>query len=256
MSLAARLAADETVFTAWSGLPDPMTVEALCQTAFDAVTLDMQHGGHGEDSALRCLLPVIAAGKPGLVRIPVGRFDMASRALDFGAEAVIAPMVNSAADARAFAAAMKFPPLGERSWGPTIGAGRRRQDDMPALLSGDNARTLAFAMIETRRAYEALDDILAVEGIDGVFVGPSDFSIAWSGGREINPSLEDMMGAVADIAARARGAGRRAGIYLVDVAGAGRLAAMGYRLFAIGGEGRLMTAGARLLVDQARGTFS
>ena len=58
MSLATRLAADETVFTAWSSLPEPMTVEALCQTAFDAVTLDMQHGGHSDDSVVRCLLPV------------------------------------------------------------------------------------------------------------------------------------------------------------------------------------------------------
>lgn len=256
MSLAARLAADEAVFTAWSSLPEPMTIEVLCQTAFDAVTLDMQHGGHSDDSVLRCLLPVVAAGKPGLVRIPVGRFDMASRALDFGAEAVIAPMINSAADARAFVAAMKFPPLGERSWGPTIGANRRRQGDMRAMLSGDNSRTMAFAMVETRRAYAALDDILAVEGIDGIFVGPSDFSIAWSDGSEVNASLEGMMGAVADIAARARAAGKRAGIYLVDMTGAGRLSAMGYRLFAIGGEGRLMAAGAKLLIDQARGTFS
>ena len=255
MSLAARLAADETVFTAWSSLPEMLTVEALAQTAFDAVTLDMQHGGHSDDSVLRCLLPVAAAGKPGLVRVPVGRFDMASRALDFGAEGVIAPMINSAADAAAFAAAMKFPPLGERSWGPAFGASRRGVSDMAQVLAGDNARTLAFAMIETRRAYAALDEIVAVEGIDGVFVGPSDFSIAWSDGREVNASLEAMMEALADIAARTRAAGKRAGIYLVDVSLAGRLAAMGYRLFAVGGEGRLMAAGAATLIEQARGSF-
>src|SRR3989337_3060274 len=119
MSLFARLNAGETLFSAWSGVPDALTVEIVAAQAFDAVTLDMQHGGHHEDSVVRSILPVMHAKKDPVVRIPVGRFEMASRALDFGAEAVIAPMVNSVADTRQFVAAMKYPPVGERSWGPT-----------------------------------------------------------------------------------------------------------------------------------------
>ncbi len=256
MSLASRFAAGEVLFTAWSNVPDAITIESLCQAPFDAVTLDMQHGGHSDDSVLRCLKPVAASGKPGLVRIPVGRFDMASRALDFGAEAVIAPMINSVDDARAFASFMKFPPLGERSWGPAFALARRKESDSAALLAGDNAHTLAFAMIETRRAYEALDDILAVKGIDGVFVGPSDLSIAWTDGAKVAPTLEDMMEAVGIIAARARAAGKRAGIYLGDMSIAGRQAKMGYQLFAVGPEARLMSTGARALIDQARASFT
>ena len=127
MSLESRLAAGETVCSAWSGVPDALTVEILAAQGFDAVTLDMQHGGHNEDSVLRSIVPVQRAGKPALVRIPVGRFDMASRALDMGAEAVIAPMVNSIEDAQRFAAAMKYPPVGERSWGPTYAFSAARQ---------------------------------------------------------------------------------------------------------------------------------
>ena len=141
MTLASRLAAGETLFTAWSGVPDALTVEILAAQAFDAVTLDMQHGGHHEDSVLRGLLPVLRAGKHALVRIPVGRFDMASRALDFGAEAVIAPMVNSVDDARRFAAAMKYPPVGERSWGPTYAFPRHGKGDFADWLRDINART-------------------------------------------------------------------------------------------------------------------
>ena len=86
-------------------------------------------------------------------------------------------MVNSVADAKAFAAAMKFPPLGERSWGPTrVLALHRHRPPLQTYLETANDDTLAIAMIETRAAYDALDDILAVDGIDGVFVGPSDFS--------------------------------------------------------------------------------
>ena len=157
MSLKSRLAADETLVTAWSGVPDALTVEILAKQGFDAITLDMQHGGHHEDSVLRGLMPVLAANKPALVRIPVGRFDMASRALDFGAEAVIAPMVNSVADARLFAAAMKYPPLGERSWGPTYAFPRHGKGDYAEWLRDTNQRTMAFAMVETRAALDALD---------------------------------------------------------------------------------------------------
>jgi len=255
MSLVSRLAAGETIFTAWSGIPDAFTVEMLAATPFGAITLDMQHGGHHEDSVLRSLLPVIAANKPGIVRIPVGRFDMASRALDFGAEAVIAPMVNTLQDARLFAAAMKYPPIGERSWGANFAMSRRRTSDAGAWLSDSNAETLAFAMVETRAALAILDDILAEPGIDGIFVGPSDFSIAWSGGAAVNASLEGMMGAIADIGARTRLAGKHAAIYVVDPAFAGRFAAMGYRLMAMGNEQRYMSLGATSLVEAAKASI-
>ena len=255
MSLRQRLAADEVVLTCWSGVPDALTVEIMAAQGFDAVTLDMQHGGHNEDSVLRCLAPVLAAKKPALVRVPVGRFDMASRALDFGAEAVIAPMVNAVADAQGFAAAMKYPPLGQRSWGPTYAFPRHGRGDHQAWLATSNARTLAFAMIETREALAALDGILATPGIDAVFLGPGDFSIAWTEGERVDSTLEAMMETVASVAARARAAGKYAGIYVADPAIAGRFVAMGYRLLATGSEHQLIARGAAGLVTDLRASI-
>ena len=248
MTLASRLAAGETIFTAWSGVPDSLVVEILAAQPFDAVTLDMQHGGHHEDSVLRGLVPVLAANKPALVRIPVGRFDMASRALDFGAEAVIAPMVNSVADAKLFAAAMKYPPLGERSWGPTYAFPRHGKGDYAEWLRDTNQRTMAFAMVETRAALDALDGILDTPGIDGIFVGPSDFSIAWSNGATINSTLESMMETVASIAERTRKAGKHAAIYVIEPAIAGRVVSMGFRLLAMGSDHTLISLGAKTLI--------
>jgi 4-hydroxy-2-oxoheptanedioate aldolase len=256
MSLKSRLAADETLCTAWSGVPDALTVEILARQGFDAVTLDMQHGGHHEDSVLRGLAPVLAANKPALVRIPVGRFDMASRALDFGAEAVIAPMVNSVADARLFAAAMKYPPLGERSWGPTYAFPRHGKGDYADWLRDSNARTMAFAMVETRAALDALDGILDTPGIDGIFLGPSDFSIAWSNGAAVNSTLEGMMETVASIAERTRNAGKHAAIYVIEPAIAGRVVSMGYRLLAMGSEHALIGLGAKTLLKSVRDSIS
>lgn len=252
MSLVERLNADETVITAWSGVPDALTVEIVAGQGFDAVTLDMQHGGHNEDSVLRALAPVLRSGKHAIVRVPVGRFEMASRALDFGAEAVIAPMVNSVDDARRFAASMKYPPLGERSWGPTFAASRHGSKDSVRWLHEANARTVSFAMIETRAAVAALDGILETPGIDGIFVGPGDFSIAWTDGETVNGTLEAMMETVADVARRARAAGKHAGIYVTDAKIAGRFVEMGFRLLATGSEHQLISAGATGLLADLR----
>ena len=237
------------------GIPDALTVEVLAGQGFDAVTLDMQHGGHNEDSVLRCLPSVLNTGKPAIVRVPVGRFDMASRALDFGAEAVIAPMVNSVDDARRFAASMKYPPVGERSWGPTYGFPRHGKGDQADWLRDSNKRTIAFAMIETRAAVDALDGILDTAGIDGIFLGPSDFSIAWSRGETVNPSLEDMMQTVEQVASRARKAGKHCGIYVIDPAISGRFVSMGYQLLAMGSEHAVIKLGAETLLKAVRASF-
>jgi 4-hydroxy-2-oxoheptanedioate aldolase len=256
MSLQERLAAGETVCSAWSGVPDALTVELLAGQGFDAVTLDMQHGGHNEDSVLRSIVPVLRAGKPALVRVPVGRFDMASRALDFGAEAVIAPMVNSIEAAQLFGAATKYPPVGERSWGPTYGFPRHGKGDHGQWLRESNRRTVSFAMIETRAAVEILDRILDTPGIDAIFLGPSDFSIAWTNGERVNPTLEDMMDAVEQIGGRARKAGKYAGIYVIDPALAGRFVSMGYQLLAMGSEHTVMKLGAESLLTSVRASLA
>ncbi|MFC5583646.1 HpcH/HpaI aldolase/citrate lyase family protein [Nitratireductor kimnyeongensis] len=252
MSLAALLEAGESVFSAWSSIPDSQTVELVAGLDFGAVTLDMQHGGHHEDSVLRGIGGIRLNRKHPMVRIPVGRFDMASRALDMGAEAVIAPMVNSVQDARAFAAAMKYPPTGLRSWGPSFAMPRSGKSDGQAWLETANAETIAFAMIETRQALSALDDVLAVDGIDGVLVGPSDFSIAWSNGRTVDPALEDMMPAIETIAQKTRAAGKHAAIYVVDPGLVGRFHEMGFRLFALGAEAAYMQEGAPAMLKAAR----
>lgn len=249
--LSAALNADKTVLTAWSAIPDTGLVRLLSDCDFGAVTLDMQHGGHGEASVWDGLAATIAARTPSLVRIPVGRFDMASRALDFGADAIIAPMINSVADAKAFASFSKYPPLGTRSWGVTRLTNLRGIAGGNAYLHRANTCTMTFAMIETRAALDALDDILDVDGIDAVFVGPADFSIAWTGGEAMEPDLPDMMGAIADIAARARDKDKHAGIFAMDPALVPRYAQMGYRLIAVGLDGAIVKAGAKTVLDVA-----
>lgn len=246
----------KAVVTSWSGVPDALTVELMAYQPFDAVTMDMQHGGHTEDSVLRCIASVQKANKPAIIRIPVGRFDMASRALDFGADAVIAPMVNSVEDAQAFAASMKYPPVGARSWGPTFGFPRYGKGTNADWLAHSNGRTLSFAMVETRQAVDALDEILSVPGIDGIFVGPADFSIAWTEGKTVNGTLEGMMEAIADVCRRARQAGKFTAIFLTDPAFARRFVDMGFQMLAGGSEGQLFNIGATAMLAEINASLA
>lgn len=250
--LAEMLSGSSPVLSAWSGLPDPLTIEAVSAAPFDAVTLDGQHGGHTEDVILRAVAGIRAAGKSAIARIPVGRFDMASRLVDFGIEAIIAPMINNAADARAFADSVKYPPVGLRSWGAPRAqafAGIRAAQDW---FEQANAMTLAIAMIETRGALDQLDAILAEPGIDGVFVGPNDLSIALTGGTRVDPDLPEMQAALAEIAAKARATGRFAGIYVGSPDRVGQLHSLGFRLFALTSDSSYILQGASAQIAQAR----
>lgn len=252
LTLRKRLEAGDVLFTGWSTIPDPITIHYLASTSVDAVTLDMQHGANDERSVLTGVPMVAAQNKPSIVRIPVARWDMVSRALDFGADAIIAPMINSVEDAKALADHAKYPPMGGRSWGPTQGVSVHKAPAGQAYLEQANDLTMTFAMIETREALDALDDILAVDGIDAVFVGPADFSIAWTEGKQVKPTLEDMMPAIENIAARAKAAGKYAGIFAMDPKAAPNFIKMGFQLIALGFDTHYMSAGADQFINTAK----
>ncbi len=248
MSLAAKLRADESVVTAWLSLAVPIVAELFGRSGFLAVTFDLQHGQH-DMGTLRDGLSFAALSRAHrIVRIPVGDNGSASRALDLGAEAVIAPMINSADDARAFAEAMKYPPIGKRSWAPHRAAMLKGQE-LGDYLKTANADTLSLAMIETPEAIEALEDILAVPGIDGVFVGPSDLSLTLSNGAELNPTSAETAKVAADIARRTRAAGKIAGIFCMSPEMVHQSREAGYRLMAYGFDSVLLQKAAAEAVE-------
>jgi 4-hydroxy-2-oxoheptanedioate aldolase len=242
-SLAQRLAAGETVFTGWCGLPAPIVAEAVAREGFVAVTIDQQHGLWDTAATAAGIAAIRAAGAAPIVRVPLGGFAAASRALDFGAEGVIAPMINSAADARAFVSAAKFPPLGERSWGPTRAMTLAGIADPVLYLRGANAAVVTLAMIETRAAMANLDAIAATPGIDVLFVGPSDLSIALSEGAELDPHSKAVETALDQLVAACRKAGKVAGLYCANAERAVACAKRGIRFLAVGSDLAFLRAG-------------
>ncbi len=231
-SLADRLAKGDTIVSAWCGLPEPGIAGLLAKANFDAVTLDMQHGPITLGEVIKAVPLINAAGKPALARIPVGEFQNVSRLFDAGVSGVIAPMINTMADARSFAAYAKYPPMGERSWGSYGGLGASGLDQNGYLREA-NRFSLTFAMIETREAMAILDDILALDGIDAVFVGPSDLSIALSGGKEVNPLSAEVDTAIAHIIARASAAGKPVALYAQSAERAKAFLDMGAKLVTV-----------------------
>jgi 4-hydroxy-2-oxoheptanedioate aldolase len=250
--LAARMAGDGQAMCAWVSVNEPAVAEWLAREAFDAVVLDMQHGAIDFAGAVRSIVSVALAGKPTIARVPIGEFALASRLLDVGASAILAPMINSGADARRLVEFVKFPPLGERSWGPRAALALSGLD-APAYFKSANAMTQAIAMIETRAALDALDDILRVDGIDGVFVGPSDLSIALSDGQGVEPRGEAVMSEARRVAQRAKAHGKYAAMFCFDGADARAMQGLGYRVCTISSDQNLLRAAARSELAAARG---
>lgn len=251
-TFAAALRGGKPALAAFIGLPDPVVTESLLREGFDTAVIDMQHGMHTTQSVIGAIGAGAAAGKPVFVRPPVGDFAFASRALDAGAVGVVAPMINTIEDARKLAAYCKYPPQGERSWGPYRATGLFGRE-MNDYLHSANDMTLAIAMVETREALDILDDILAVPGIDGVFVGPSDLSIALSKGAHVDQFHADVDAALTHVAARARAHGKIASCFSMTGKRAAEMLARGFHMSSIATDQVLLKSAAKAELAAARG---
>jgi 4-hydroxy-2-oxoheptanedioate aldolase len=237
---------------AWIALPDPLVAETIARTSFDSLTLDFQHGTMTVAGMIAGIAGAMLAGKPCIVRTPLGELGLAARALDAGAAGIVCPMVNSVADARAFVDAVKFPPVGGRSWGPhraLVASGLSRQ----AFLHRANARTFAFAMIETAAAIDNLEAILGTPGIDGVYIGPNDLCVSLTGGADVDPALPEAVAAIDRVAEAAKRHGRIAGIFANTTALARDYAGRGFSFISLGNDLAFLRDRAEAVAAAARG---
>ena len=158
----------------WCSVPSPVTAEMVARAGFDTVSVDLQHGLTDYQTALSMLQAVDGLGLPTLCRVPWNEPGIIMKALDAGFTGIICPMVNTRAEAERFAGACRYAPAGYRSFGPTRAAQVHGADYARAA----NGFITTFAMIETAEAVANLDDILAVEGIDAVYIGPGDLGLS------------------------------------------------------------------------------
>lgn len=213
MSLKQRLNAGEMLYGVWSGIDHPSLAQILGCAGFDFVCVDLQHcfGTFGSLNAMLDGLDKVHS--PALVRVPWNTPDYIMRALDLGAEGVIVPMVNSAQEAQIAAKACRYAPAGNRSWGPIWALAR---GGAPQPAEGD-ATAMCIVMIETADGLANLDEILAVDGVQAIYIGPNDLSLSLGLDRASYVDSEPLHRTIRDIIARAGSAGKIVGI---DCAGA------------------------------------
>jgi 4-hydroxy-2-oxoheptanedioate aldolase len=220
----AHFAAGGTAVNGWCAIPSPVTAEIMGRAGFDLMTVDLQHGLIDYQMALSMLQVLQGLPAPVMVRVPWNEPGIIMKCLDAGFVGVICPMINTAEDARKLVQAARYAPLGGRSFGPT----RANLVHGPGYAKGANASILVLAMIETREALQNLDAILAVEGIDGVYVGPSDLGLSLGHEPTLEPTSPEVLAAIAEIVTRARAAGRIAGVHTGSPAMIGRMLAQGF----------------------------
>lgn len=185
MTLRELWSGDEPMFGGWCTVPSPITAEIIGRVGFDWVGIDTQHGLIGYGEMLQMLQALSVTNTPALVRVPWNDPGDIMKALDAGSAGVIVPMVNSPTEARSAIAACRYPPLGYRSWGPT-----RAALHQPGFTPGSaNADVICAVMLESTSAIDRIDDIVAIDGIDGIFIGPAD--LALSAGLEPNMLNDD-----------------------------------------------------------------
>jgi 4-hydroxy-2-oxoheptanedioate aldolase len=172
-SLRTLWAGGSAALGAWIGLRDLTIVEIAATAGFDYVSIDMQHGLADFDRTVDMLHAIARTPAVPVVRVPGNDANIIGRVLDAGAMAVIIPMVNSADEARRAVEACRYAPSGKRSFGPMAVAARHGA----GYVARAGELVACIPMIETREAIDNVEEILAVPGVDAVYVGPADLSI-------------------------------------------------------------------------------
>jgi len=240
----------ETLIGYWSVLDSPISNERVARVGYDYVALDLQHGLIGYSGMLTNLLAIDAgATSVGLVRVEANDATAIGRALDAGAAGVIVPMVDTAQDAAAAVTACRYPPVGRRSYGPMRSA--LRVGPIPAQA---DAATLVLVMIETPQGLENVEEICAVPGVDGVYIGPSDLRLAVGGASPSDTSVNDLFEAgLTRVRTAAAAAGIAAGIHTPEGAVAAKRLAEGFTFASVASDLTHLEAIATQHLKAARG---
>ena len=247
-SLKTRLAAGEAIVGTFIKTPSPIVVEVLTFTPLDCVCLDAEHAPFDRGTLDTCILAARARGMDVLVRVPSAAPEHLLNALDCGATGVLVPHVRSAAEAEAVARAAHYGRAGRGYAGSSRAAGYTTVA-MSQHKQASSARTVVIAQIEDPEAVDDIDAIAAVPGIDALFVGRVDLTVAYGAESQDDPRV---IAAVERIVAGAVAAGKPVGMFLVRVEDVAQWRERGATLFLLGSDHTFLLAGARDLAQRVK----
>jgi 4-hydroxy-2-oxoheptanedioate aldolase len=240
---------DRAAVNGWLAIPDSFSAEVMARQGWDSLTIDLQHGVVDYQKMVTMLQAITTTETVPVVRVPWLEPGILMKSLDAGAQALICPMINTREEAQKFVAWTSYAPRGTRSFGP-VRAAMVLGADYPTAA---NDHIVRFAMIETAQALDNLDAILSVEGLDAIYIGPSDLSLSL-GCKPVFDDVEPKAAqAIEHIVERARAHGIVAGIHngLPRVAKA-RID-LGFRFVTLSSDARMLISGSQELLGAMRG---
>jgi 4-hydroxy-2-oxoheptanedioate aldolase len=240
----AALAAGRTQIGLWSALANPYTAEIVAGAGFDWIALDGEHAPNDLPLLLSQLQAVAPYPVEPVLRPPVGDTAVIKQYLDIGARTLLVPMVETEAQAASLVRAVRYPPAGVRGVGSAI-ARASRWNRTPAYLAEADAGICLVVQLETKTALDNLEAIAAVDGVDGVFIGPAD--LAASLGHLGNPGHPEVVEAIESAIGRIRATGKAPGILMIDEARARRCLELGCVFVAVGTDVTVLARGAEAL---------
>lgn len=241
------LSASKTQFGLWMGLPDSICAEIGAGAGFDWLLIDAEHAPYdlrGIQSHLQAIAPY---GVPAIVRPPEGTTAIIKQLLDIGTQTLLIPMVNTAEQARQLVQDSLYPPQGIRGLGTSM-ARAAHWNGVEGYLQKANDEICLIVQAETKEAIENLEEIVAVEGVHGVFIGPSDLSASM--GYVGNPGHPEVVAAVEKGIETIIKAGKAAGVLAMDKVLAEGYAAKGASFVGVGVDASLLSTAVRNLANE------
>ncbi len=228
----------------WVCSGSALVAEICAGAGMDWVLIDMEHSPNDLESVLTQLQAVAAYPVTPVVRVPIGDVVTIKQVLDLGAQSILVPMISSRADAEAAVAAVRYPPRGTRGVGSAL-ARSARWNRVDGYLQHADDHVSLFVQIETSAGVEAAADIAAVDGIDGVFVGPSDLAASMGLlGQQTHP---DVVAAALRAFDAVRAAGKPVGVNAFDPAAADAYVGAGASFVLVGADVALLARGSEAL---------
>lgn len=246
-----RLQSGETQIGLWLGLADPYCAELAANAGFDWLLIDGEHAPNDLRGMLGQLQAVAPYPSHPVIRPVIGDTAMIKQVLDIGVQTLLVPMVESAEQARELVRAIHYPPSGVRGVGSAL-ARASRWNSIPGYLDKADEQMCLLVQIENQEGLANLDAIAAVEGIDGVFIGPADLSASM--GFRGNPGHPEVQAAIEDAIARIQKAGKAVGILSADQKLAKRYIELGAAFVAVGVDTTVLMRGLQTLAATFKDT--
>ena len=243
----------QPVINGWLQIPSTVSAEAMAHQGWDSLTIDMQHGLVDYSNALPMLQTISSTNVTPLARVNWNEPGQIMKILDAGCYGIICPMVSNKEEAERFVQACIYPPRGYRSFGPVRGLIYGGAD----YAEHANDEILKLAMIETKESLDKLDEIMSTDGVDGIYIGPADLSLAI--GEKPGFDRAENTKAYSEILRILEHAKKHnifAGIHNGTTEYAQKMIDKGFNFVTIGADQRAMSAGAKAIVEKMKGSIS